>query len=156
GLMRTRLLAKIAARAMVFERARKLAFLTLSQTGISYPRSALSQSTGQLPREAPKAGDRFPWVKLKLRPSGPAVDIYQALDDRRFNLLVFGSTDQARFELGSLGQLVTTWVIPDSVENRNEMGRAHIPASSFFLLRPDGHVGLRGTTADPATIREYL
>ena len=155
-LMRTRLLAKIAARAMSIGRARKLAFRTLSQIGISYPKSALSQSTNGLSGEAPRVGDRFPWLKLKLHSSGPPVDIYQALDDRRFNLLVFGSTDQTRLELGSFGQLVTAWVIPDSVENRNEMVSAHIPVPSFFLLRPDGHIGLCGTTADAATTREYL
>ena len=156
SLMRTGALAKIAAFAMSFERARKLAFLTLSQTGIGYPKSQLSQSAGALPGDAPKAGDRFLWLRLKLHASGPPVDIYQALDDRRFNLLVFGATDHARFELGGLGQVVTTWIVPDNIENRNEMSRAKIPAPSFFLLRPDGHVGLCGTSADAGTIREYL
>jgi 2-polyprenyl-6-methoxyphenol hydroxylase-like FAD-dependent oxidoreductase len=156
SLMRIRILAKIAARAMAFERARKVAFLTLSQTGISYLKSGLSQSASPLPGAAPKAGDRFPWLKLKLHASAPPVDIYQALDDRRFNLLLFGSADRPPCELGNLGHLVTAWVIPDNVENSNEMHRTNIPAPAFFLLRPDGHIGLCGMTADARTIREYL
>jgi 2-polyprenyl-6-methoxyphenol hydroxylase-like FAD-dependent oxidoreductase len=155
-LLRTRVLAKIAARAMTFERARKRAFMTLSQIGISYPKSTLSQSAGGWLKGAPQAGDRFPWVKLKLNASGSPADIYRTLDDRRFNLLVFGSTDQVPVTSGTFGQLVTAWVIPDNAENRKEMERAQIPASSFFLLRPDGHIGLCGTAADMATIPGYL
>src|SRR5437868_15003173 len=64
GLLRTRIIAKVAARAMNYERVRTLAFRTLSQIGIHYPKTTLSQTQAGLPTEAPKAGDRFPWVQL--------------------------------------------------------------------------------------------
>ena len=67
GLFRTRILARIVARAMTFERVRKLAFRTLSQIGIKYPQSPLSQSLAQLPAGAPVAGDRFPWLQTQVR-----------------------------------------------------------------------------------------
>ena len=36
------------------------------------------------------------------------------------------------------------------------LARAGIPQPSFFLLRPDGHVGLAGTRLDADGIRRYL
>ncbi|HKS60562.1 MAG TPA: FAD-dependent monooxygenase, partial [Xanthobacteraceae bacterium] len=48
-MLRTKIIFRIAALAMTFERVRKRAFRTLSQIGISYPGSALSQTRGSLP-----------------------------------------------------------------------------------------------------------
>ena len=62
GLLRTKMLAKIAAFAMSIERIQKIAFRTVSQTGIAYRKSSLSQSLDGLPDGAPRAGDRFPWL----------------------------------------------------------------------------------------------
>ncbi len=64
GLFRTRILAKIAAFAMTFERPKQLAFRTVSQTGITYRESPLSQTLSGLPESAPRAGDRFPWLQV--------------------------------------------------------------------------------------------
>jgi hypothetical protein len=72
------------------ERIREFAFRTVSQTGIHYPASSLSESLSGLPKGAPRAGDRFPWLRLKLRPSGPVEDLFEKLDDTQFNLIVIG------------------------------------------------------------------
>ena len=154
-LMRTRLIGMVAARAMLVDRVRKLAFRTLSQTGINYPESALSQSASQLPKGAPRAGDRFPWLMLKMQPFGRPVDIFSKLDDRRFNLLVFGSRER-NVKLENLSHLVTPWFIPDDAENKAKLERSGIPEASFFLVRPDGHIGLCGATAASAGVRDYL
>jgi FAD binding domain len=154
-LMRTRLIGRVAARAMLFDRVRKLAFRTLSQTGISYPKSALSRSASKLPKGAPNAGDRFPWLMLKMQPFGRPIDVFNKLDDRRFNLLVFGVRDRSA-ELESLRHLVTPWFIPDDAENRAKLERNGIPAESFFLVRPDGHIGLCGSAASAAVVRDYM
>ena len=45
---------------------------------------------GGLPDGAPRAGDRFPWLRLKFRRDGPVEDLFQKLDDTRFNLIVIG------------------------------------------------------------------
>ena len=154
-LMRTRLIGMVAARAMLVDRVRKLAFRTLSQTGINYPESALSQSASQLPKGAPRAGDRFPWLMLKMQPFGRPVDVFSKLDDRRFNLLVFGSRER-NVKLENLSHLVTPWFIPDDAENKAKLERSGIPEASFFLVRPDGHIGLCGATAASAEVRDYL
>jgi 2-polyprenyl-6-methoxyphenol hydroxylase-like FAD-dependent oxidoreductase len=60
ALFRTRILARVVALAMTFERPKRLAFRTLSQTGIAYHQSPLSQTVGDLRDGAPRGGDRFP------------------------------------------------------------------------------------------------
>jgi 2-polyprenyl-6-methoxyphenol hydroxylase-like FAD-dependent oxidoreductase len=153
GLFRTRIVARVAAFAMKFERAQKLAFRTISQVGIRYRRSPLSQTLDGLPEGAPVAGDRFPWLQLKMRADGPVEDLFAKLDDTRFNLLVIGqSFDQSTGN----GELLCTHVIPDDPANQRELGRAHIFGPAFYLLRPDGHVGLAGTRLEAAAVTRYL
>ncbi len=60
GLLRTKVLARIAAVAMSVERIQKFAFRIVSQTGINYRNSSLSKTLDTLPAEAPQSGDRFP------------------------------------------------------------------------------------------------
>ena len=40
--------------------------------------------------------------------------------------------------------------------NDAELARAGIPQPSFYLVRPDGHIGLCGVRVDFAAIRRYL
>src|SRR5438309_8538076 len=77
ALFRTRIVARVAAFAMTIARVRNLAFRTISQIGIRYPESPLSQTLASLPKGAPAAGDRFPWLQLKLRADGPVEDLFQ-------------------------------------------------------------------------------
>ncbi len=88
SLFRTRILARVAARAMTLERVRRLAFRTISQIGIRYRNSALSKTLPRLPQGAPVAGERFPWLKLRLSTRSEVEDLFEMLDDTRFNLLV--------------------------------------------------------------------
>src|SRR6267142_2401241 len=92
GFLRTQILARIAAFALGQNRIQKAAFRVVSQTGIHYRNSALSESTESPPRGAPRAGDRFPWLRLKFSENGPVEDLFQKLDDTRFSLIVIGQT----------------------------------------------------------------
>src|SRR5262249_10322018 len=83
GMFRTRIIARLAALAMKTRRGRKLAFQTLSQTGIQYRESPLSQTLAAS-AQAPHAGDRFPWLHLAFRTDGPLEDVFQKMDDTRF------------------------------------------------------------------------
>lgn len=155
GLLRTRVIARVAAAAMSLERIQGSAFRVISQTGIRYRASPLSVSPEGLPREAPRAGDRFPWLRLRLRASGAVEDLFQALDDTRLNLLVFGESsfpDEAR----DAGDLLRIHAIPADRDNVAELTRAHIPRPSFYLLRPDGHVGLCGPRLEAGAVTRYL
>jgi hypothetical protein len=125
----------------------------ISQTGIGYRDSPLSRSTERLPDGGPQAGDRFPWLRLRLREGGPVEDLFQRLDDVRLHLLVFGQAlpaDALRF-----GDLLHVELIPADAANDAELNRAQIPRPSFYLLRPDGHVGLCGVRLDAAALSSY-
>jgi hypothetical protein len=155
GLFRTRVLANVMALAMRIERIRKAAFLTVSQTGISYPDSPLSETLPGLPGVAPRAGDRFPWLRLRLSPHAPVEDFYQKLDDTRFNLIVIGQPAPPA-EVSGLGDLLRIHVVPSDPANDRELTRTHIPRPAFYLLRPDGYIGLAGTRVDPAAVARYV
>lgn len=154
GILRTRVLAKIAAFAMRFKRMQNFAFLTISQIGIQYRTSALSQTLDGLPADAPHAGDRFPWLKLKFSLDGQIEDLFTRLDDTRFNLIVIGqpslSSIPQRLEL-----LLVIHQIPGDA-NEPELTRAHIPSPSFYLLRPDCYIGLAGTQLSTDVLSRYF
>ena len=141
GLLRTKILARIAAFAMGFERMQRLAFRTVSQTAIEYRKSALSKSLEGLPDSAPHAGDRFPWLRLKLGDGGPVEDLFQKFDDLGFDLFLFGQSVPA-----GQGRSATSSGCMPSRPTRPTMPswRAGIPQPSFYLVRPDGYVGLCG------------
>jgi len=154
GLMRTAVLARLAAFAMRFDRVRKLAFLTISQTGIQYREGPLSQALSALAAEAPQPGDRFPWMRLKWLTHG-AESLFQHLDDTCFHLLVFGQPSTA-FEAGQFGELLHVHRISEDVANNTELARLRVPKPSFYLIRPDGYIGLAGTKLDATAVSRYL
>jgi 2-polyprenyl-6-methoxyphenol hydroxylase-like FAD-dependent oxidoreductase len=155
GLFRTRILAKILGFAMSVDRIRKFAFLTISQTGIRYRNSRLSETLADVPDTAPRAGDRFPWLRLKLLPNGSTEDLYGKLDDTRFNLIVIGQPSPAG-GLPALGDLLRIHAVPSDPANDRELARTRVPDPSFYLLRPDGHVGLAGIRLDTAAAGRYV
>jgi hypothetical protein len=133
---------------------RTLAFRTISQTGIRYRDSPLSETQAGLPSDAPRAGDRFPWLRLKLRSDGPIEDLFEALDDTRFNLILIGQPAPPGGVPG-LGDLLRILAVPGDSANDRELVRAQVPQPSFYFLRPDGHVGLAGTRMDAAAVTRY-
>jgi 2-polyprenyl-6-methoxyphenol hydroxylase-like FAD-dependent oxidoreductase len=155
GLMRTELLARVAAFALERERIQRLAFRVVSQTGVRYRRSPLSRSLEGLSREAPQAGDRFPWLRLELQADGTVEDLFQRLDDLRFHLLVFGHASPPREAL-EVGDLLRIHVIPAIPANDAELARARVPRPSFYLVRPDGYVGLCGPRLEARAVTSYV
>ena len=132
GLARMQIVARIAAVAFRFASVRKFAFRTVSQVGIHYRESPLSESRDDLPASAPRAGDRFPWFD----------DLLPQLGDLDFQLLVIGQAAPA--------------ISSALVKTRSISASGNLPSPSFYLLRPDGHVGLCGRQADAAAITRYL
>jgi hypothetical protein len=89
-----------------------------------------------------------------MQANGPTEDLFQTLDDTCFNLLVFGPAPA--IALAGYGDLVREYAIPLDPGNRAALDRAGIAAPSFYLLRPDGHVGLCGTQVDLPAVEAYL
>jgi 2-polyprenyl-6-methoxyphenol hydroxylase-like FAD-dependent oxidoreductase len=155
GLFRTRIMARLAARAMTVQRVREIAFRTISQIGIRYRHSPLSETLPGVPEGAPRAGDRFPWLQLKLAPHSAPADLFRKLDDTRFNLLVIGQPLPSA-EPRAFGELLNVHRVIDDPDNAAELARVGIKGPAFYLLRPDGHVGLAGARIDPGMVSRYL
>jgi 2-polyprenyl-6-methoxyphenol hydroxylase-like FAD-dependent oxidoreductase len=155
GLMRTQILARLAAVVMNFKAAQKIAFRTVSQTGIHYRWSRLSRSTQAFTGSIPRAGDRFPWLHLKFSADGPVEDSFAKLEDTKFNLVLFG---QPAPDMGKLwlGEMISVHTIPTDPANDKALARANIPAPSYYLVRPDGYVGLCGGQLDPDALARYI
>ena len=140
ALFRTRVVAQ-DRRVRDEQRARpQLAFRTISQIGIRYPDSPLSHTLRGLPDGAPRAGDRFPWLQLEVRAGRPARGPVPAA--RRHALQPArdrtarpsrGQPRIRRFAAHACVALTRTTRARSRVSHRG-------PA--FYLLRPDGHVGL--------------
>jgi 2-polyprenyl-6-methoxyphenol hydroxylase-like FAD-dependent oxidoreductase len=154
GLFRTRIMAVVVAQAMKRQRARRLAFMTLSQTGIEYRQSPLSRTVAAAP-EAPQAGDRFPWLQLAFRPGGPPEDLFRKMDDRRFTLLVAGQPAPATTPAG-FEDLLDVYAVPRTPQNDAALGAVAIDGPAYYLLRPDGHVALAGARFDEADVRLWF
>jgi 2-polyprenyl-6-methoxyphenol hydroxylase-like FAD-dependent oxidoreductase len=155
-LIRTRVAPRALAAAMRIGRIRELAFRTISQIGIAYPESPLSETLPGIPKTAPRGGDRFPWLRLKLAPDSPVEDFYEILDDTRFALILIGQPAPPPDALSGLGDLLRIHVIPDDPANDRELARAKIPRPAFYLLRPDGYVGVAGTGFDAMGVGRYV
>jgi hypothetical protein len=153
GLLRTQVLARIVAFAMGREPVRRLAFRVVSQIGIHYRESRLSRAPDGLPEAAPRAGDRFPWLRLRLRSNGPVEDLFETLDDTRLALITIGQPAAVGLDEDDF---LRVHVIPDDPANHVELARAHIPHPSFYLLRPDGHIGLCGARLEAGAVGDYL
>jgi 2-polyprenyl-6-methoxyphenol hydroxylase-like FAD-dependent oxidoreductase len=153
GLFRTKILAKIAAFALSRKAIQEFAFRTVSQIGINYRKSPLSKSLQTLPAPAPQAGDRFPWLRYQLKAEGPVEDLYVKLDDTKFNLIVIGQLFENALDLGGL---INVFGIPSGPLNARELARLNLPEPSFYLLRPDGHVGLCGKLLEPPMVKRYI
>src|SRR5256885_3755476 len=71
------------------------------------------------------------------------------------NLLVIGQRAPAG-GIPELGDLLRTHEVPSDSANDRELARVRIPRPSFYLLRPDGHVGLAGVQLDAGAVSRYV
>lgn len=154
GLFRTRIASRIAATVMKFSKARAAAFRTVSQIGISYPESALSQSSSPPPAGAPQSGDRFPWLHLRFADGQGSEDVFERFGDMQFNLLVVGQDASA--SISELPGILKIHTVRVDGENAKELAKVAIRAPVCYLLRPDGHIGFVSQTPDAAAIGRYF
>ncbi len=156
AVLRTTIVARLAAIAMRIEPLRMLAFRTISQLGVSYPAADLSQTLAGASGRGPGAGERFPWLHLALGDAGESADLFEQLDDTRFNLLLFGGNVATTNVPKTITDIVAVHAIPATSLNTKALTAAGIDTPSFYLLRPDGHIGLVGGVFQPAALTHYF
>jgi 2-polyprenyl-6-methoxyphenol hydroxylase-like FAD-dependent oxidoreductase len=156
ALFRTRVVARIAATMMRFEFPRRTAFRTLSMIGIRYPESPLSRAVGSPWKQGPKAGDRFPWLRVRVAGGAEREDLFARLDDTRFNLLVVGQKAHGVIGAAAKNSMLQLHEIPLDAANAEELARVGITMPAFYLLRPDGHIGLVGREFDSESVRSWF
>ena len=65
-------------------------------------------------------------------------------------------SDEANENAAPAGDLWQSHEIPSTPANDAELAHAGIPATSFYLVRPDGHIGLCGMRLEVGQIERYF
>jgi 2-polyprenyl-6-methoxyphenol hydroxylase-like FAD-dependent oxidoreductase len=140
--VRTRLLPLVARLLFRLNRVRRFLFRTVSQIGVNYHESPLSEGAAGSVR----GGDRLPWV-----PTGPHEDNFAPLTLLAWHVHVYG---EPRPELadacGGLGLPIHAFAWTP------EMARAGLVRGAIYLVRPDGYIALADPDGDPERLGRYL
>jgi FAD binding domain len=129
-------------RARAFQR---VAFRTVSQTAINYPRSVLSEGHAG----GVHGGDRLPWVRLDW--DGHDADNFVPLTSLDWQVHVYGAAaPEIRAVCGErdLPLHEFRW--------EPAMKRAGFRRNALYLVRPDGYVGLAAAEQSRAALTSYL
>ncbi|HWF00981.1 MAG TPA: FAD-dependent monooxygenase [Caulobacteraceae bacterium] len=142
GFIRTWLAPGIMAFAVRFRTIQRLAFRTVSQTAIAYPRSALSLGAAG----AIAAGQRLPWTG-----AAGGADNFLPLPRPGWQGHVYGEVPVA----------VTAWFAANHLTLREfswrrSLRRLGLTRGALYLLRPDDHVGLADPSPTPQALDAYF
>jgi len=126
-----------------FEVTRRFMFRTVSQTGVSYRGSRLSEGRAGTVH----GGDRLPWVAA----GSNDLDNFAPLTSLDWQVHVYGDAApdvSAACRERTLPLHVFPW--------REEVSRAGLRRNAVYLVRPDGYVGLADPEGRAAAITSYL
>ncbi|RZA16220.1 MAG: hypothetical protein EOP02_23445, partial [Proteobacteria bacterium] len=137
-----------------------------SQLDLNYRASSLSVDIGTVSPTI-RAGDRAPDVGGLQSSDGSIHRLFELLRGTHVTIIVFGSdrsTIQGLTPEGSGERLRLISIIPAGStmpdcwsDERGDAWRIYAPApNAFFVIRPDGYVGLTGSTADSRGLASYL
>ncbi|MGO9468715.1 MAG: FAD-dependent monooxygenase [Isosphaeraceae bacterium] len=141
-LVRTRVFPLLAPLLFRLPAARRFLFRTVSQTGIQYHKSPLSEgAAGSI-----SGGDRLPWVE-----TGPHEDNFVPLTSLAWQLHIYGEPrrDIAKACAGlRLPIHVFAWA--------PAMARAGLSRGALYLVRPDGYIALADPDGEPERLIRYF
>ena len=143
---RRNLVPFVLPRVLKIVAVRQFLFRTISQCGVNYRGSGLSEGRAG----AVHGGDRLPWVKPDTNETG---DNFTPLTSLDWQVHVYGNATpaiQAMCADRKLPLHIFSW--------RTEMGRAGLERNALYLLRPDGHVALadsNGATSLPSYLDKH-
>jgi 2-polyprenyl-6-methoxyphenol hydroxylase-like FAD-dependent oxidoreductase len=140
--VRTRLAPLLVPPLFRMPPVRRFFFRTVSQIGVNYRASALSEGTAG----GVRGGDRLPWAE-----TGPGQDNFAPLTSLSWQVHVYGAAPPGLAEACSDVRLplhVFAW--------HPGMHHAGFQRDALYLVRPDGYVALADPNADPGRLRRYF
>lgn len=149
SFVRTRIAPYVANFVFSLDIFKKRLFPLVSQIGINYRDSSLSQNNGD---SKVRAGDRMPWVLIE------GASIYDRLSEPVFHLIVFFD---GKTEIPPLpDDLMQEWqgsIDSTVISLYPEIAEIFGTKESFFvILRPDNYIGLISNDFSPEVVRSYL
>lgn len=149
--LRTNVLPSAAKYILSLDVVKRLVFPKVSQIGINYRHSSLSQHAGDEDFNV-KAGDRMPYFLIG------GESIYDKLHQPKFHLLVFsgaeGKSEELRTELESQYPELVDF---NYIQLDTQVAEAFGSKDSFnLLLRPDNYVGFITTENSLSRLKVYL
>jgi hypothetical protein len=118
----------------------------MTELDIAYPKSPLSRKTKTAPEGRLKPGDRVPDADLVLM-SGGRAQLYDALNPDGFTLLSAGADEkETRAMVARFAPHVTFLPCLPAGDYIN----------GFYVIRPDGYLGLIARTSERDATEEYL
>lgn len=151
AFLRTNVLPSVAKYILSLDTVKNFVFPLLSQIGINYRHSSLSQHAGDENFKV-KAGDRMPYFIVD------GESIYDKLHQPKFHLLIF-SDAQSDFQALKMelenhyAEAADFNIIPLHLQAAEAFG-AKNPFS--VLLRPDNYIGFISTETSSSELRVYL
>jgi 2-polyprenyl-6-methoxyphenol hydroxylase-like FAD-dependent oxidoreductase len=140
--VRTRLVPLVAPLLFRLAQVRRFLFRTVSQIGVNYHDSSLSEGIAGSVR----GGDRLPWVE-----TAPNEDNFIPLAELAWQVHVYGVPPTGLTEVcGELGLPLHHFAW------QPQMRRAGLMRNAFYLVRPDGYVALAVPDGDPERLGHYF
>lgn len=129
-------------------RSRRFLFRTVSQIGIEYRSSDLSQGrTGKL-----HAGDRLPWLKLAGNSQNGKADNFAPLASLEWQVHYYGNS-----LCPDIRRLCTERGLAlHSFPWQPEFGEQGVRENAVYLVRPDGYIALADPDAKARTLAAFL
>ena len=149
SFLRKNVFPYIANLALSFDSVRQFFFPIVSQIGIAYEESSLSETRGVFDV---KAGSRMPWFEIDGK------DIYEFLREPLFHLVVFSNDRETmpsvpNATIDKWSGRMDTHFFPMSDVVRERFGRED---AFYLVLRPDNYIGLISDDFSPEAVRTYL
>ena len=142
-LIRLHIVPLLLAPLYALKTARRLMFLTVSQTGVNYRGSRLSEGHAGTVH----GGDRLPWVKSEAK----GLDNFRALTSLDWQVHVYGDA-AAEIETVCKDHQLPLHIFPWGPE----VSRTGLRRNAVYLVRPDGYVALADSEGRATAISSYL
>lgn len=154
---RTRLAPAVIPMALKANSGRAYMFRTVSQLAINYRHSPLSSSGPGTTRRGPRAGDRLPDARITT--TGQTTSLHALTAAPGWHLLYYGkaSSNGLAELLAGRTQVVALHQLQEA-QHKLALHRLGMNTQepAVLLVRPDGHIGYRGSGADTASLKSYL